>query len=213
MPSSRRSEHCTDERSELLPRRNPNSGSLEDGRRRELGVAPLAAFALALVVGAATGMMLPLITPALTAPLGQDPLPPEQGNIFETYHEQCPTEDILYDGPAPPCDNLRPVSAFPEMDIASEAGNALRDVLASTSVFLVGDSTTKLVALESCAALLPDGAGCFSELVNPTMYQVPRNFRPLVPARSAWVGWCKLNLVDPCGLKGDWLIQKVKRVI
>ena len=128
------------------------------------------------------------------APSG-DPLPPKRGNIFETYFELCPTENILYDGPANRCDNLRPVSAFPEIDIASVAGNALRDLLASTSVFLVGDSTTKLVALESCAAL--NGDGCFSELVNPSMYQVPRNFRPLVPARSASVGWCKLNLVDP----------------
>ena len=82
-------------------------------------------------------------------------------------------------GPAEPCDALRGGDEYAHAD--DETANVLHPQLKRSSIFFIGDSTSKLVTLDACTSLLPSNERCFNNFSSPNVYQAPRNLVPLRP--------------------------------
>ena len=82
-------------------------------------------------------------------------------------------------GPAEPCDALRGGDEYARAD--DETANVLHPQLKRSSIFFIGDSTSKLVTLDACTSLLPSNEQCFNNFSSPNVYQAPRNLVPLRP--------------------------------
>lgn len=73
--------------------------------------------------------------------------------------------------------------------VAAATGRAIAESLLRTNIFFIGDSTSKMAVQHGCRALVdplvdPHGASCFREDGMPTVYDTPRNLRPLRPGPS-----------------------------
>jgi hypothetical protein len=108
-----------------------------------------------------------------------------RGDPLQSFCGQDPTGSFRFGG-AEPCDPLRGIPGADE-----ETGRVLTSLLERASVFFV--STSKLVAMDACTALLPADERCFNELSSPNVHQAPHNCNPLHRAALA-----KLAADAPC---------------
>lgn len=149
----------------------------------KMGVALFVAAALAVA-----GTLAPSTAwTALAEPLRR---PEAAGAVlhseYTTFAPQC-EEDLRHNscgafGDFCPCKSLRP-------GVGPATARALALALKTTNVFLVGDSTSKMMVQHGCRTLIdplsdPHGASCFREDGMPTVFAQPSNLRPISPEPS-----------------------------
>ena len=154
------------------PARDPNTVLKVAG-----ATVALAALAVAAVATSGTaGVQSLSALGAWGAPATPDP--------FNTFAPQC-EPDLRHNscgamGELCQCLDLQP-------GLVEISSRALKSVLDKANVFLLGDSTSKMMVHHACRTLLdpaldPQGAGCFKEDGMPTVYSQPQNLRPLSPS-------------------------------
>ena len=165
-----------------------------DASMRVPAAAPASATATAAKVAGATVALAALAVCALaasgTAGHLQTPLSslgawgaPAEPNPFNTFAPQC-EPDLRHNscgamGELCQCLDLQP-------GLVEISSRALKSVLDKANVFILGDSTSKMMVHHACRTLVdpatdPQGAGCFKEDGMPTVYSQPQNLRPLSP--------------------------------
>jgi len=105
---------------------------------------------------------------------------------FTSFAPQC-EEDLRHNACGPVgelcgCQSLRP-------GVGPATGRALTSMLEKANIFMIGDSTSKMMVHHSCRTLVdplqdPHGAACFREDGMPTVFAQPSNLRPLSPTPS-----------------------------
>ena len=161
-------------------------GASADASMHVPAAAPASATATAAKVAGATVALAALAVCALaasgTAGHLQSPVSslgawgaPAEPNPFNTFAPQC-EPDLRHNscgamGELCQCLDLQP-------GLVEISSRALKSVLDKANVFILGDSTSKMMVHHACRTLIdpaadPQGAGCFKEDGMPTVYSAP----------------------------------------
>ena len=168
----------------------PSAASADDppetrGRYFKMGVALFVTAALAIAGTLASSTASTAL--GSSEPLRRSLAPDEVlRSEYTTFAPQC-EEDLRHNSCGPlgdfcPCKLLRP-------GVGPATARALALSLKTTNVFLVGDSTSKMMVQHGCRTLVdplsdPHGASCFREDGMPTVFAQPSNLRPIAPEPS-----------------------------